>query len=70
MQDAQAAVRLYTLVRRDWEDMVRSASKNIDSKRGKKSAGKKTEDKFVVETKVPSSEGSHQRAVYSPSDSE
>merc|ERR1712226_467729 len=69
VQDSQAAVRLYTMYRKEWEaalETKRSAS-NRNSNRKKKD---KTEEKFVTKVVVPVPEGAQKRALYCPSDSE
>merc|ERR1712126_664777 len=71
VQDSQAAVRLYTMHRKEWEaalEAKRSASNRNSSKKGKKKQDK-TEEKFVT-LEVPAPEGETRRAMYCPSDSE
>lgn len=71
VQDSQAAVRLYTMHRKEWEaalEAKRSASNRNSSKKAKKKQDK-TEEKFVT-LGVPAPEGGTQRAMYCPSDSE
>jgi len=70
VQDSQAAVRLYTLVRKEWEEQIRAKSKNIDSKKAKKSQKKEVVERFKVDSKIPPVEGSSKRTQYCPSDSE
>ena len=76
VQDSQAAVRLYTMFRSEWEqERMKKQSKNIKKKTNKKkssaSAPEKTglEPSRLVKTKEASkSIGS--RPIYAPSDSE
>lgn len=72
VQDSQAAVRLYTMHRKEWEaarEAKRSAS-NRNSARKKKPKKDKTEEKFVSKVCVPAPEGQSRRAMYCPSDSD
>jgi len=73
VQDSQAAVRLYTMHRREWEaarEAKRKASPRNRRQTGKAIKKDKTEEKFVSKVEVPVAEGERKRAMYCPSDSE
>ena len=68
VQDSQAAVRLYTMFRRDWEEARKSRVKNNSSRKKKSKEQKLDQSRLVLTKRAGESLGS--RPLYSPSDNE
>jgi len=66
VQDSQAAVRLYTMFRKEWE--AAREAKQVKNKNARKAAAKPKPEKFNV-TKLETEPGS-KRAMYCPSDTD
>ena len=69
VQDSQAAVRLYTMFRKDWEEGRRLSKGKNNSSRRKKSKEKKLDQSRMVLTKR-AGESLGSRPLYNPSDNE
>jgi len=67
VQDSQAAVRLYTMFRKEWE--AAREAKQIKNKNARKAAAKPKPEKMKV-TKLEVESGGSKRAMYCPSDSD
>jgi len=67
VQDSQAAVRLYTMFRKEWE--AAREAKLIKNKNARKAAAKPKPEKINV-TKLDTESGGSKRAMYCPSDSD
>ena len=70
VQDSQAAVRLYTMFRKDWEAArkERKVNNKNSSKKKKTKVGELDKSRLVLSKKAGESLGS--RPLYNPSDSE
>jgi len=67
VQDSQAAVRLYTMFRKEWE--AAREAKQIKNKNARKASAKPKPEKMKV-TKLEVESGGSKRALYCPSDSD
>jgi len=67
VQDSQAAVRLYTMFRKEWE--AAREAKQVKNKNARKALAKPKPEKMKV-TKLDVDSGGSKRAMYCPSDSE
>jgi len=67
VQDSQAAVRLYTMFRKEWE--AAREAKQVKNKNARKALAKPKPEKMNV-TKLDADSGGSKRAMYCPSDSE
>jgi len=73
VQDSQAAVRLYTMHRKEWEaalEAKRTVSASNRKVKARKNKKDNTEKNFAPKVEVPVAEGESRRAMYCPSDSE
>jgi len=73
VQDSQAAVRLYTMHRKEWEaalEAKRTVSASNRKVKARKIKKDKTEKNFAPKVEVPQPEGKAKRAMYCDSDSE
>jgi len=67
VQDSQAAVRLYTMFRKEWE--AAREAKQVKNKNARKALAKPKPEKMKV-TKLDVDSGGSKRAMYCPSDSD